>query len=159
MQRINKSDRKKLMKNAKDLIKEVLEKGYLISLGTEDENGIWVSDVIYVHTEKLELYWLSETKSRHSTAILNNPQVAATITLSNNPGEKNIGLQIEGKAEKIEGDILEIAIKHRLKRKKEAPKKEGEILGKGESWYKLTPTKIELIYEPIFGFEKKKLEL
>ena len=66
---------------------------------------------------------------------------------------------MEGKAQKIEGDILEIATKHRLKRGKPVPKREGEILDEGESWYKLTPAKIELIYEPILGFEKKKLEL
>lgn len=147
------------MENIKKLIKEVLDKGYLMNLATIDEGGLWVCDVIYVPTDKFELYWLSETKSRHSKAIIKNSQVAATITISNNPGEKNMGLQIEGKAEKIEGDILEIAIKHRLKRKKPAPKKKGEILGVGESWYKITPIKIDLIHEPNFGFEKKKLEL
>lgn len=146
------------MNEIKEIIREVLNKGYLMSLGVYD-GGVWVSDVIYVHTDNLEIYWLSETKSRHSQTILKNPQVAATITVSNNPGEKNIGLQIEGRAEKIEGDILEIAVKHRLKRKRPAPKKLGEILGEGESWYKLNPTTIELIYEPKFGFEKRKIEL
>lgn len=147
------------MEDIKKLIKEVLRKGYLMSLATHDNGGVWVSDVIFVETNSFELYWLSEVNSRHSKAVINNSQVAATITLSNNVGEKNIGLQIEGKAEKIEGDILEIAIKHRLKRGKPAPKKLGEILGNSESWYKLTLSKIELIYEPLFGFEKKKLEL
>lgn len=41
------------------------------------------------------LFWISETETRHSKAIAKNNYVAATITVSNNPGEDNIGLQIE----------------------------------------------------------------
>lgn len=147
------------MNEIKKIIKEVLDGGYLMSLGTRDESGIWVCDVIYIPSDNFEIYWLSEKSARHSNAILKNSQVAATITISNNAGEKNVGLQIEGIAQKIEGDILDISTKHRLKRNKPAPKKLGEILGEGESWYKLIPSKIELIYEPKFGFEKKILIL
>lgn len=147
------------MKEIKKLVFSVLEKGFLMSLATVDEGGPWVSDVIYVHDDKLNLYWLSEVNSRHSKAIRKNPKVAATITVWQKQGDKNIGLQIEGKAKKIEGDILQMAVKHRLKRNKKAPKKEGEILESNESWYCLKPAKVELIYEPLYGFSKKKLEL
>lgn len=146
------------MREVEKLIKDILERGYLMSLATVDKSGPWVADVIFVPMG-FNLYWLSEEKTRHSQAILKNPKVAVTITLSNKQGEDNIGLQIEGNAEKIDGDILEIATKHRLKRKKPAPKTLGEILGPGESWYKLTPKKIELIYEPKWGFKKKVLNL
>src|SRR3989344_7518070 len=140
------------MEDLKELVKNILDKGYLMSLGALDEKGLWVSDVIYVHGNNFEIYWISDTRSRHSQALIRNPQVAATVTLSNNQGEENIGLQLEGKAEKIEGDILKIAIKHRLKRGKPAPKELGEILDKEESWYKFNPSNIDLIYEPKFGF-------
>lgn len=146
------------MDEIKELVKMILEKGYLMSLATIDESGPWVSDVIYVH-DGFELYWLSLEKARHSQAILKNPQVAATITLTQEPGEPDIGLQMEGTAQKIEGDILEIAKKHRLKKGKPEPTKEGEILDAGESWYKFIPTKIELIYDPKWGFTKQVLEL
>ena len=147
------------MKDLKKLIQIILKKGYLMSLGTADKNGPWVSDVIYVYDEKFNLYWLSETKTRHSKAVAVNSKVAATITLSNSRGEKNVGLQIEGKAKKIKGDILALAKQHRLKRGKKSPKKVGEILDEGESWYCLQPTKIEVIYEPFWGFEKNTLKL
>src|SRR3989344_9137677 len=142
------------MEDLKKIVGEILDQGYLMSLGTLDESGPWVSDVIFVN-DGLDIYWLSLENTRHSKAILKNPKVAATITISNNAGEKNIGLQIEGIAEKIEGDVFEIAKKHRLKRNKPVPEKEGEILDPGESWYKLSPTKIEIINEPLWGFEKK----
>ena len=146
------------MEDLRKIVDEILEKGYLMSLATVDENGPWVSDVIFVNDE-LDLYWLSLENARHSKAILKNPKTAATITVSNGIGEKNIGLQIEGIAEKIDGDVFEMAKKHRAKRNKPLPEKEGEVLDPGESWYRLTPKKIEIIYEPLWGFEKKVLDL
>lgn len=144
--------------NLEKIVKEILDQGYLMSLGIYDENGPWVSDVIFVN-DGLNLYWISSVNTRHSKALLKNKKAAATITLSNIGGEKNIGLQIEGNAEKIDGDVFEMAKKHRLKRNEPIPQKEGEILDPDESWYKLSPTKIEIINEPLWGFDKKSLEI
>lgn len=132
-----------------------------MSLATIDAEGLWVSDLIFVHhagqTSEWDIYWMSDVAARHSRAVHANGQVAASITIGDGKGGTNMGLQISGTAEKIEGDILEGAAKHRAKRGKEAPKVMGEILEEGESWYRLKPTKIELIYEPEFGFERKKI--
>lgn len=147
------------MKTIKDLVVEVLEGTYLMSLATVDESGPWVSDVVFVTNEKFEIFWFSRTDARHSVAITKNPKVAGSITKSTNQGEENVGIQFEGIAEKVDGDILEMAEKHLKKRKKPAPRSEGEIFKPGQSWYKLIPSKIELIYEPYFGFEKQELKL
>lgn len=133
------------------LVRSILGRGYLMSLATVDENGPWVSDVIYVHDEEGNLFWMSQTGTRHSLAVMKNPEVAATITLTGGPAEAEESLQISGFAEKIEGDILAIAIAHRAKRGKPAPAKTGEILGQGESWYKLRPIKLRIIHSPTFG--------
>lgn len=147
------------MTDIRQLITDILNRGYLLSTATVDDGGVWVSDVIYVHDAQMNLYWLSQTAARHSKAIVQNSQVAGTVTVSNNPGESNIGLQITGVAEKIEGDIFEIATAHRQKRGKPPPTRLGEILEEGESWYCLRPKMIELTYEPLFGFNKQKIEL
>jgi len=55
--------------------------------------------------------------------------------------------------------VFEMAKKHRAKRGKPAPRELGEILDKGESWYYLRPKKIEVIYSPLFGWNKKVLSL
>lgn len=146
------------MTDLRALVQSILEQGYLMSLGTADGGGVWVSDVIYLHDKDFHIYWLSDSAARHSKAIQENPWVAATITVSNNAGEVNVGLQIEGVAEKLEGNNLVLATQHRLKRKKAPPTRDGEV-EEGESWYRLRPTKIEIIHEPAFGFEKKVLEL
>ena len=143
----------------KKLVREVLEKGYLMSLGICDSGGVWVSDVIYVHNDNFEIFWISQISRRHSKAIEKNPEVAATITVSNGKGEPNMGIQVAGRAEKLDSDVLDLGIKHRQKRGKKPPKNAGEILDSDESWYKLSPDTIELIYEPLFGFGKKKVKL
>lgn len=147
------------MEDIRELVKQVLEKGYLISLATVDDDGVWVADVIYVCDDSFNIYWMSQEGARHSRALLQNNQVAGAITITAKPQEDDVGLQLEGVAEKIEGDILEMAIKHRLKRGKPTLIKEGEALDEGGSWYRLKPSRIELIYEPLFGFERKSLNL
>ena len=146
------------MRDLRELAKSILDQGYLMSLGTADDGGVWVSDVIYIHDDEFTLYWLSDAEARHSKAVEKNPKVAATITVSNNAGEENVGLQIEGVVQKLEGNNLGLATKHCLKRKKAPPTKDGEV-EEGDSWYRLRSTKIEIIYEPEFGFDKKALEL
>ena len=143
--------------NIKDLIKEVLEKGYLMSLATLDDGGVWVSDVIYIFDEYLNIYWMSDPDVRHSKALLKSPKIAGAIT-SNEPKEDNLGIQFEGIAQKIEGARYDLAKKHYAKRKKPQPKESDDIL-QGDYWYMLKPKKIELIHERLFGFNKQKLEL
>lgn len=156
------AEAEKNLKNAmgnsiKDLIKEVLRKGYLMSLATLDDGGIWVADVIYIHDDNLNIYWMSSLEVRHSQAIIKNSRVASTITLSCQ-GEDNLGIQFEGVAEKIDGTRYDLALKHYEKRGKSAPKETNDVL-QGDSWYMLKPKKIELICEELFGFKKQKLEL
>ncbi len=145
------------MKTVRELIKEVLEKGYLMSLGTIDDGGIWVSDVIYIFDDDFTIFWMSDPDCRHSKAILKNPKVAGTITV-NLPKENNLGIQFEGVAEKIDGARFDLAKKHYAKRKKPEPKETDNVL-QGDSWYLLKPKKIELICEEFFGFEKQRLKL
>lgn len=140
----------------RDLIKEVLENGYVMSLGTQDEGGVWVADVIYIHDDDLNMYWMSSPRVRHSQAILKNNQVAGTITVSHQSGDEK-GVQFEGVAEKTEGSRYDLALKHYAKRGKPAPSQTDDVLG-GDSWYVLKPKRIELIYGKIFGFKKQKLE-
>ncbi len=140
--------------NLEKIVQEILGKGYLMSLATVDENGPWVADVIYLF-DSTNLYWMSKTFRRHSQALLKEPRVACTITISNNQGEDNLGLQISGAAEKLEGPQPKLGDLAAQKRKKDSP----VVPSDDESWYKLTPNKIEIICEPRWGYDKKELDL
>lgn len=137
------------------LILEILEKGYLLSLATVDEAGVWACDVIYVHDDELNIYWMSDPDVRHSRAIVAHPQVAGVITASGQ-GEDNLGIQFEGVVEKIEGARFDLALKHFAKRKKAVPKESDDVL-QGDSWYCLKPKRVDVICERLFGFEKQKV--
>jgi hypothetical protein len=56
----------------------------------------------------------------------------------------------------MRGPHFKLSIAHRKKRGKPLPFK--DILEGGESWYMFMPDKIEIIYEPLFGFDKKTLQ-
>lgn len=83
----------------KKLARGVLADAYVMSLGTADEGGAWVADLIYVADEDFNLYWIS------------------------------------------------------------FPQRAGEILENGHVWYRLRPTKVELIHSEPFGYEKKIVAL
>jgi uncharacterized protein YhbP (UPF0306 family) len=141
----------------RDMIQEVFSKGYLMSVATSDEGGLWVADVIYVYDDDLTLYWMSDPSVRHSQAILSQSEVAVSITASG-AGEDNLGLQLIGTARKVDGSRRDLVIKHFKKRGKPEPAEDDDVLD-GDRWYELKPTRIELIHEKHFGFEKQSYHL
>ncbi|MSU74162.1 hypothetical protein EXS57_00080 [Candidatus Kaiserbacteria bacterium] len=142
----------------KNRILEILEKTHLMSLATKDAEGLWVSDVIFIFDEGLNLYWMSDPDVRHSKTIQANEEVAGTITASIHSKQPNLGIQFSGVAKKIDGPRYDLALKHLKKRGHLEPKEEDDVL-QGDSWYQLTPTKIDLIDEENFGYEKRNLTL
>ncbi len=151
------------MENIYGLVEEIFNKGYVMSLGTVDDSGVWVSDVVYVYTQDFNICWVSQVSTRHSLAIAKNNKVAATITLTQKGGY-NEGLQIEGVAEKIDGGNLEMLKEHLAKRDRDVPHKSvyyenGKPVDAELCWYRLKSKKIELINEKYFGFEKKVITI
>ncbi len=122
-----------------------------MSLGTVDDGGPWVSDVGYVHDVELNLYWISRKDRRHSVALRNNPAVAVSITVSTLE-EKDLGLQIAGVAEELTSPPS-IVPDYWKKR----GKKPQRPITNEHTWYRLKPTKIELIDEANFAHEKQVL--
>ena len=145
-----------MMEDIKKLIEEILKKGYLMSLATQDEGGVWVADVIYIHDDNLNIYWISNPDVRHSRAISQNKEVAATITASH---EKNreLGLQLSGTAARL-GNIGKEMTKKYIKKNPLSSRVDEDFL-RDDSWYVLKPRFVELINNELFGYDKKKLEL
>jgi len=140
----------------KKRIIEVLEKGYLLSLGTADESGPWVADVRYVSDGDCKVYWMSDPNCRHSKAIEKDPRVAGTVEPNYRFGTPNLGLQIVGKARKLGLLRPDLAIKYVTRRGKPKPSQVSAILKNGYSWYELSPEFIELNDEENFGFDNKQ---
>jgi uncharacterized protein YhbP (UPF0306 family) len=148
------------MVDIRNRILEVLKTTHLMSLGVSDSGSVWVADVIFLYDDDLNIYWLSAPDTRHSQAILKNNKIAGSITCSTKSKEQNFGIQFEGKAEKLEGVRFDLIAKHWTKRNKKIPdiSEATEIL-EGDCWYKLVPTRIGLIDEIHFGFNRQELKL
>jgi uncharacterized protein YhbP (UPF0306 family) len=143
--------------NVRQRITEVMEKGYLMSIGTIDDGGPWVADVRYVSDNNYKIYWMSDPKSRHSKAIEKNSHVAASIELNFNFGTPNFGLQMSGTVRKLGLLRPDLAIKYVTRRGKSKPSQLANILRDGYSWYEFNPKFIELNDEENFGFDKQKI--
>ena len=137
---------------------EILEKTHIMSLATKDEGGLWVSDLVFIFDDDLNIYWMSDPDARHSQAILKNSEVAGTITFSTKSKEPNLGIQFFGRANKIDGPRYDLATKH-LKKRGHSEPKEGDDVLQGDSWYMLKPSKIHLIDEELWGYDKKSFIL
>ena len=147
------------MINLKDRVKEVLEKGHLMSLATTDDRGVWVSDVVYIFDDNLNIYWMSSLKTRHSKAIELNNKVAGTITVSNKNKEKNLGIQFNGVAQKIENLDFNITKQYLIKKGNPVPEAPTNILRPGAGWYMLKINSLYLIDEENFGFNRQEFKV
>src|SRR5688500_1376002 len=96
------------------LIQAFLDTQSTMALATISTNGQpQVAPIFYVADERLNFYWLSSPNSRHSTNLVLNPKVAATVYPSVWQWNDIVGLQIEGEArpigdERIREQILTI---------------------------------------------------
>ncbi len=139
-------------------MREVLEKGYLLSLGIADKDGPWVADVIYVFDEDFNVYWMSLKERRHSRAIDQGyPRVAAAIAVTHGPDQPDEGLQISGTAQQVLDPSPEL-LKQWMKKKGKTYTEEMGIVLDEHVWYQLIPDRIELIYGAKFGHERQKVK-
>ena len=138
------------------LTREALDASYLMSLGVVDTEGPWVADVIFVHDDECNVYWMSTVDRRHSIAIESNPNVAAAIAATVRPGDPDLGVQMSGVAETMNSVPREIVLKYFRKQNKPAPAEDFVVL-EGHQWYVLRPTRIELIDQSRFGYDRQKV--
>lgn len=129
-------------------------------LATSLDNIPWASVLVFGHDENFNLYWMSNTNTRHSLELEKNPHVATTITKEPTGGGKDKSLQVQGTARRLEEEeILGAAREYFAKRGTlHMPQtvEEANKLAEGRSWYMLKPTKIFVIYGPLFGYDHKE---
>ncbi len=110
----------------KKLIKEYLSQAKMMQVATVNNDQPWICTVYFVADRNLNIYWISTPARRHSEEIKNHSKVAAAIPIKYVPGEKVVGLQVEGEASLIE-DAEEI---------KSAMRLYTDTYNRGEDWYK-----------------------
>ena len=83
-------------------IVDYLSRARMMHLATSNDGKPWVCNVWFANDADLNIYWVSSTKRRHSNAIAENPNVAASMCLPREPSESDLGaLQMEGTAVRL----------------------------------------------------------
>lgn len=77
-----------------------------MSLATSVDNKPWACQLHFAYDDELNLYFCSNTATRHCTEIAKNPHVAGAISTQHEPGEKPRCVDFEGVAEMVT-DITE----------------------------------------------------
>ena len=95
---------------------EFIKCHHLLTLATSKDNTPYCCNVFYVYNEKNNsLIFSSETKTEHAIDFIENPNVAASITLETKDVEKIQGVQILGKIVEPKGEEIDNATKQYLK--------------------------------------------
>lgn len=91
--------------------RQIIEDNRYMVLATADRNSVpWASPVFFVHDNRYNFYFLSAIDSRHSENIISNPSVSMAIFDSTTPVGMTNGVQISGKANLVEGNVLKDVI-------------------------------------------------
>jgi uncharacterized protein len=84
---------------------EYLKRHHCISIATDGPEGLWAATVFYVN-DGFTLHFLSLSDTRHVRNIESNPRVAATIGDEAESWPEIGGIQLEGKAVRVD-DLYE----------------------------------------------------
>ena len=88
-------------------IKECLESTYYCALATQGEDGAWVNPVYFAYDRKWNLYFISQSSSKHMQNIGNNQNVSVAIySTDQKPGGDVFGIQLSGKAIKLSDEEI-----------------------------------------------------
>ena len=134
--------------DSKKLIQDYLKQARVMHLATTIDNKPWVCNVHFYVDEQTNLYWISDTNTRHSKEIAQNANVAAVLKVHEDTPEERyvIGLTIEGTAEILSiEETKRIGERYIEKTGKAATLLEGILAGTGQSkMYRLMPTNFVL---------------
>lgn len=72
-----------------------------MSLGTCADGKPWVCQVHFAYDEDLNLYFCSNTATRHCQEIADNPRVSGSISVQHGPADKPHCIDFEGTAEVV----------------------------------------------------------
>lgn len=89
------------MQDAQQLVDTYLAEKHMMQLATAVDGQPWCCSLYYVHDVDRNLYWASFPTRRHSHEIGSNPSVAIAIPIRHEKGQKVVGIQMEGRAERL----------------------------------------------------------
>jgi uncharacterized protein YhbP (UPF0306 family) len=139
----------------RDLVRQMLEAHGTVTLASAGEGGPWAATVFYVSDPALNLYFVSDVRTRHGRELAADARVAGAVNANVHTWDEVRGLQLEGRAvllpeeERSDAIALYLAKFPDVARLFNAPRDDserliGERLRKTAFW-RLTPRWFRLI--------------
>lgn len=136
-------------------IREMLAAHNTLTLSTAGESGPWAATVFYASDADLNLYFVSDYRTRHAHDMAASGRAAGAINPDCSGWNEVRGLQLEGAIEVLEGTARLAGLKHYLAKfhdvgalfEKPRDKNEETIAArlKAANLYRLRPSSIRLI--------------
>ena len=136
-------------------IRELLAGHSTITLATAADGRSWAATVFYASDAELNLYFVSDLKTRHGREMHHDARVTGAINQDVATWDEVIGLQVEGRALVLEGEARLKALDAYLekfpdvRRLFDRPKDDNEKIIAGRlqraPFWQLTPSWIRLI--------------
>lgn len=131
--------------NIESIIRDHLATILVMQLATATGGQPWLCNVHFAYDDDLNLYWLSESSTRHSQDIAHNPHVAAAMAV--HTVMPLVGVQIEGDAVRLDDLKAHEAILRTYAKRHDREAWVEELLnsnGSSLGLYKLTPRLIQI---------------
>lgn len=91
-------------------VRELLASHGTITLATAGEGRAWAATVFYASDADLNLYFVTDARTRHGRDLQRNAHVTGAINRDVSTWGEVIGLQLEGKASVVEGADRDLAL-------------------------------------------------
>ncbi|HEY5600780.1 MAG TPA: pyridoxamine 5'-phosphate oxidase family protein [Patescibacteria group bacterium] len=137
--------------NLKQLILDYLSKNRRMTLATASNNVPWAATVFFAFDDNLNIYLISDPKTRKIQNVKQNPKVSCAINEYIHKKGYTVGLQLEGTIENLH---------------KEKNRQELDIYRKRYDWadeylddhelFKIIPIKIIYLDDELFGPQGKR---
>lgn len=158
-----------MTKDDRDAVERMLAAHGTATLATSGDAGPWAAAVFYAHDADLNLYFVSDQRTRHARDIAKSPVVAAAIHADCSSWSEVRGVQLSGQVQALSGARREAALHcyltkfPQIKALFEAPGSDQERLIaerlRAASLYRLRPVWIRLIDNRAGFGHKRELTL
>lgn len=141
--------------DVRERICDVLETHSTMTLATAGSDGPWAATVFFASDEHLNVYFVSDQRTRHGRDLMASATVAGAIHRDISTWDDVLGLQVEGQAAVLTGAERAAALELYLRRFTdvrrlfEAPRDDSERLIadrlRSTAFWRLTPRWVRLV--------------
>lgn len=92
-------------------LRELLGAHGTVTLATQGPQGPWAATVFFASDDALNLYFVTDPRTRHGRDMMDGGPVAAAINRDIHTWDEVLGLQLSGRASVLEGEARERALR------------------------------------------------